>query len=96
MQVNINMLFCSLDLTETNIWVILVFMVQNTIKYMGKAYNGLVSRIYMSLIGPLEQRYFKIYFSLMVHDGYGYFVVAQGNVPTILFSFKQIHQNGRK
>jgi hypothetical protein len=39
--------------------------------------NQLVSRIYMLLDGPLEQRYFQIYLTLMVYDGHGYFVVAQ-------------------
>jgi hypothetical protein len=32
----------------------------------------------MLLDGPLEQSYFQINLSLMVHDGHGYFVVAQG------------------
>jgi hypothetical protein len=40
--------------------------------------NQLVSLFYMLLDGPLKQRYFQIYLSLMVHDGHGYFVVAQG------------------
>jgi hypothetical protein len=53
--------------------------------------NGLVFRIYMLLYGPLEQRYFQIYFCLMVHDGYWYFVVAQGKCTSEIF-----HQNGQK